>query len=157
MTQESLDTKRLTELILLHNAWNLVWILAVLVGLFLFITFFSFFPHIIIISPIIAGVIAVTAESKKKEVEKELEEYEQLPEESVPGQTDSTRWLLLVILSLVLMGAIWTVNYLFSGDPIISFAQTVYYMLLISIIFSSIVIVGSFRKVKKLEEIPKIH
>jgi hypothetical protein len=156
MTQESLDMKKASELILLHNIWNLIWILAILIGIFLIMILFSVFQHIIILSPIIAATISIIAESKKEKVDKELTKFNQLLEKLDQKQEASSNKIPIIILPLALIVIIWIINYLVLGDPIISFARTIFFMLLISILFSSILIISGFRKIKKLKALPKL-
>ncbi len=156
MTQESLDMKKVSELILLHNIWNLTWILAILIGIFLIMILYSVFQHIIILSPIIAATISIIAESKKEKVDKELTKFNQLLEKIDRKQVASSNKIPTIILPLALIFIFWIINYLVLGDPIISFARTIFFILLISIIFSSIIIIGGFRKIKKIRALPKL-
>ena len=155
MTEETFDMKNISELILLHNIWNLIWILAILIGIFLIILLFSVFQHIIILSPIIAATISIIAESKKGKIDKELTKYNQLLEKLDQKQEVSYNKMPIIILPVILIVIIWIINYLFLRDPIISFARTIFFMLLISIIFLSILIISGFRKIRKLRALPK--
>lgn len=156
MPEDGPEVQKAVELILLRNIWNLTWLLSLLVGLFLIMLLYSIFQLIIILSPIIAAMIAIYAEGKKGKVEKDLVDYTQILEEIEQKRVVSPYWILLFIIPIILMIILWLVNYMFSRDPIISFVRTIFLILLITIIFISIIIINGFSKIKKIRSESKL-